>query len=189
MMLIDFRDHALLSSARRLRQQLKPHCQHDGAAHRNNQPVGRLSPQLAGTGRIDRRESATTRPNFTTTLWGLHQRRTRHHLALGTRDPRTEGQAVVCGVLALPGAQVWPFGKTQHWAQEIRTSRGVAAMDAHHRWMEVVIYATLAALPAISVPTGLGAGGLPMGLQLIGRPRGDLVLLGLAVTPPALQVE
>ena len=62
-------------------------------------------------------------------------------------------------------------------------------MDAYHRWMEVVIYATLAALPAISVPTGLGAGGLPMGLQLVGRPRGDLVLLRLAVTPPALQVE
>ncbi|HQR21272.1 MAG TPA: amidase family protein, partial [Burkholderiaceae bacterium] len=48
------------------------------------------------------------------------------------------------------------------------------------RWMEVTIYATLAGLPAISVPVGFGAEGLPMGLQLIGRPRGDRAVLQLA---------
>ena len=53
-------------------------------------------------------------------------------------------------------------------------------MDTYHRWMEVVIYATLGGLPAISVPAGFNAEGLPMGLQLIGRPLGDLALLQLA---------
>jgi Asp-tRNA(Asn)/Glu-tRNA(Gln) amidotransferase A subunit family amidase len=33
---------------------------------------------------------------------------------------------------------------------------------------------------AISVPAGFSADGLPMGLQLIGRPLGDLALLQLA---------
>jgi amidase len=53
-------------------------------------------------------------------------------------------------------------------------------MDTYHRWMEVVVIATFAGLPAISVPVGFSASGLPMGMQLIGRPRGDLGLLRLA---------
>ena len=32
----------------------------------------------------------------------------------------------------------------------------------------------------MSVPVGFNAAGLPMGMQLIGRPRGDLKLLQLA---------
>mgnify|MGYP002382496981 CR=1 FL=1 len=53
-------------------------------------------------------------------------------------------------------------------------------MDTYHRWMEVVSYATFAGLPTISVPAGFGAEGLPMGLQLIGKPQGDAALLRLA---------
>jgi len=65
---------------------------------------------------------------------------------------------------------------TERWPQRI----GQRKMDTYHRWMEVVIYATLAGLPSISVPTGFGPNGLPMGLQLIGKPQGDLALLQLA---------
>ncbi len=79
-------------------------------------------------------------------------------------------------VLALPSAQVWPFDAAQRWPTQIAGRR----MDTYHRWMEVVIYATFAGLPCISVPTGFGPGGLPMGLQLIGQPRGERALLGLA---------
>jgi len=79
--------------------------------------------------------------------------------------------------LALPVAQVWPFDVNQHWPREIAGR----SMDTYHRWMEVTLYATLAGLPAISVPAGFDAANrLPMGLQLIGRPHGDAALLQLA---------
>ena len=78
--------------------------------------------------------------------------------------------------LALPAAQVWPFDIGERWPRQIAGR----AMDTYHRWMEVVIYATFAGLPCISVPTGFNAAGLPMGLQLIGRPQDDAGVLRLA---------
>jgi amidase len=54
-------------------------------------------------------------------------------------------------------------------------------MDTYHRWMEVMAPVTLAGVPAISVPAGFDARGLPLGLQLIGRPRDDLSVLQLAL--------
>jgi amidase len=78
--------------------------------------------------------------------------------------------------LALPTTQVWPFDAHERWPQRI----GAREMDTYHRWMEATIYATFAGLPAISVPVGFDGRGLPMGMQLIGRPRGDVALLALA---------
>jgi amidase len=78
--------------------------------------------------------------------------------------------------LALPTTQVWPFPVHERWPKEIAGR----SMDTYHRWMEVVVIATFAGLPCISVPVGFSAEGLPMGMQLIGRPRGDLALLRLA---------
>jgi amidase len=80
-------------------------------------------------------------------------------------------------VLALPAAQVWPFAIAETWPREIAGRQ----MDTYHRWMEVTLLATFAGLPAISVPAGFHANGRwPMGLQLIGRPRGDAALLAAA---------
>ena len=79
-------------------------------------------------------------------------------------------------VLAIPVSQVWPFDVGLRWPSSVAGR----PMDTYHRWMEVVIYATLAGLPSISVPAGFGANGLPMGLALIGQPQGDLALLKLA---------
>jgi len=79
-------------------------------------------------------------------------------------------------VLALPTAQVWPFDAEWRWPRRI----GTRTMDTYHRWMEVVIYATLAGLPCISIPVGFGADGLPMGMQLIGKPLGDRAVLQFA---------
>ena len=79
-------------------------------------------------------------------------------------------------VLAIPAAQVWPFDIKERWPQNIAGR----SMDTYHRWMEVVIYPTFAGLPAISLPAGFHAQGLPMGLQLIGKPKGDFELLQVA---------
>ncbi|EDM71410.1 amidase [Roseobacter sp. AzwK-3b] len=78
--------------------------------------------------------------------------------------------------LVLPTAQVWPFPMSWDWPKEVA---GVA-MDTYHRWMEVMIPASLAGLPAVAVPAGFGANGLPMGVQLIGRRGADGGLLRLA---------
>jgi amidase len=81
-----------------------------------------------------------------------------------------------CDYLALPTAQVWPFDATLRWPSHINGRE----MDTYHRWMEVVIYATFAGLPCISIPVGFSPAGLPMGMQLIGRPQADLAVLQLA---------
>ncbi|HTN49078.1 MAG TPA: amidase [Burkholderiaceae bacterium] len=81
-----------------------------------------------------------------------------------------------CDFLALPTAQVWPFDAQERWPRQIAGR----TMDTYHRWMETTLYATFAGLPAISVPVGFNAEGVPAGMQLIGRPRDDLGVLQLA---------
>lgn len=72
-------------------------------------------------------------------------------------------------LLALPSAQVFAFDVERHWPDAIAGR----PMDTYHRWMEVVIYATLGGCPVISVPAGFDAAGRAMGMQLIGAPRRD----------------
>ncbi|MFN4192916.1 MAG: amidase [Tabrizicola sp.] len=77
--------------------------------------------------------------------------------------------------VVLPSAQVWPFPADWRWPQEIAGRR----MDTYHRWMEVVVPASLIGLPALSVPVGFGSQGLPMGMQIIGRSGDDAGVLGI----------
>jgi amidase len=48
--------------------------------------------------------------------------------------------------------------------------------------MQVVVPASLIGLPALAVPAGFGAQGLPMGIQLIGPRASDFDLLELGKT-------
>ena len=77
--------------------------------------------------------------------------------------------------VVLPSAQVWPFPVGWRWPEEIVGRK----MDTYHRWMEVVIPASLIGLPALSVPVGFGAAGLPMGMQIIGRSGDDAGVLAI----------
>ena len=78
--------------------------------------------------------------------------------------------------LALPTAQVWPFDSRLDWPKSV----GSKEMDTYHRWMEVVVPATLGGLPCMTIPAGFGENGLSMGIQLIGGRGSDAKLLSLA---------
>ncbi|SAK44408.1 amidase [Caballeronia hypogeia] len=79
--------------------------------------------------------------------------------------------------LVMPSAQVFPFDADLDWPHEIAGR----AMDTYHRWMETVVPATMASLPALSAPAGFGPAGLPAGLQIIGPTQGDLGVLQLGL--------
>lgn len=97
-------------------------------------------------------------------------------------EARTEWYAAVRKLFArfdfllIPSAQVFPFDADVHWPKSIN---GVA-MDTYHRWMEVMVPATLLDCPVINMPVGFNAEGLPMGVQIIGKNHADLSVLQLA---------
>ncbi|MGO8982387.1 MAG: amidase [Streptosporangiaceae bacterium] len=79
-------------------------------------------------------------------------------------------------VLACPVSQVAPFDVSWDWVHEIDG----AAQRTYLDWMASAYLISVTGLPAISVPAGFTPGGLPVGLQLVGRWRGDWDLLGVA---------
>ena len=76
----------------------------------------------------------------------------------------------------LPVTQVEPFDVTT----EYPTTIAGEAMPTYIDWMRSCWYVTFMACPAISVPAGFSAGGLPVGLQIVGRHRGDWSVLQMA---------
>jgi len=78
--------------------------------------------------------------------------------------------------LALPVSQVPPFPLEQEYVSEINGIK----METYLDWMRSCYYITVTGQPAISVPSGFTNDGLPVGLQLVGRPQDDLGVLQLA---------
>ena len=79
-------------------------------------------------------------------------------------------------VLALPVTQVVPFAVEQEFPTDVA---GVP-MDGYLEWMRSCSRISATTLPALSVPAGFTAAGLPVGLQLVGAPRGERALLAIA---------
>lgn len=78
--------------------------------------------------------------------------------------------------LILPVNQVPPFDVDQPYVTEIK---GVA-MDTYIDWMKSCYFITVTGHPAISVPCGFTAEGLPVGVQIVGRHQDDFGVLQLA---------
>ena len=78
--------------------------------------------------------------------------------------------------LLLPTAQAPPF--LLEW--EYPTQINGIEMETYIDWMMSCAFITVTELPAISVPCGFTADGLPVGLQIVGRPRSDFSVLQLA---------
>ena len=73
-------------------------------------------------------------------------------------------------------AQVAPFDADQPYVTEIAGQ----ALPTYLDWMKSCYLVSATGLPAISVPCGFTAAGLPVGLQIVGRPCDDLGVLQLA---------
>lgn len=76
----------------------------------------------------------------------------------------------------LPVTQVLPFDVNIAYPTEISGTK----MDTYIDWMRSCWYITFLANPAISVPAGFSSGGLPVGLQIVGRHRGEWSVLQMA---------
>ena len=78
--------------------------------------------------------------------------------------------------LILPVSQVPPFDVKQRYIEEINGEK----METYIDWMKSCYYISTIGLPAISVPCGFTKGGLPVGVQIVGRHQDDLGVLQLA---------
>ena len=76
-------------------------------------------------------------------------------------------------LLLVPAAITPPFDVETRW---IREWEGVV-FDNYVEWIRITYAITLTSLPVLCLPCGLTPQGLPIGLQLVGQPRGEPALL------------
>jgi amidase len=82
-------------------------------------------------------------------------------------------------VLVLPVSQVPPFPVEWEYPTEVAAQ----PMGDYLEWMRSAYLISVTGCPALSVPAGFTAAGLPVGLQVVTAPRADLLALrvGLAI--------
>ena len=85
-------------------------------------------------------------------------------------------------LLALPTVQVAPFPVEWRWPRRVAGME----MERYYTWMRSCTRISSTAMPALSIPAGFTADGLPVGLQLVGSHRGELDLLARAAALEAV---
>lgn len=76
----------------------------------------------------------------------------------------------------VPTAQLFPFDVDTPWPRRVAGRE----MRTYHEWMQAVSLITLSGCPALAAPAGFGAGGLPIGLQIVAPVHQELRCLQLA---------
>jgi Asp-tRNA(Asn)/Glu-tRNA(Gln) amidotransferase A subunit family amidase len=79
-------------------------------------------------------------------------------------------------VVMAPTVPVSPFPWTQLYLDEMNGRK----LRNYYHWLSLAYYVTLVTNPAIVLPCGTDAKGLPFGLQVVGRFGGDAALLDVA---------
>ena len=79
-------------------------------------------------------------------------------------------------LLICPAASVLPFPVEERY---VGYRAGLPASD-YYRWLSIAAAVSVTTLPVITIPCGRTQTGLPVGIQLIGRPHGELQLFSLA---------
>lgn len=79
-------------------------------------------------------------------------------------------------LLLCPTAIVSPFPVEIRYVEALNGHRFGSYID----WVSIAYAITLTACPALSLPCAFTSGGLPVGLQMVGRPRGEAGLLAAA---------
>lgn len=87
-----------------------------------------------------------------------------------------DGTGRTFDVLLAPTAQLAPFPAEWTWPREVAGT----PMGTYIEWMRSATLISATGCPAISVPGGFTAAGLPVGLQLVGAPGRDVDLLRVA---------
>ncbi|HMS78133.1 MAG TPA: amidase [Burkholderiaceae bacterium] len=79
-------------------------------------------------------------------------------------------------LILAPVTPVSPFP----WSELYATRVDGVAMRTYYEWLALCYVVTLSTHPALSLPCGRDAHGMPFGLQVIGRLRGEVALLSAA---------
>ena len=79
-------------------------------------------------------------------------------------------------VLICPTASITPFPADQRYVEEIDGK----PLNTYIDWFSITFALTMTACPVLSLPCGFTKEGLPVAIQLMGRPRGESELLRAA---------
>ena len=79
-------------------------------------------------------------------------------------------------VLICPSASIAPFPADQRYVEEIDGK----PLNTYIDWFSITFALTMTACPVLSLPCGFTSAGLPVAIQLMGRPRGEAELLRAA---------
>jgi amidase len=79
-------------------------------------------------------------------------------------------------VLICPATIVPPFPVEERYVKEAAGQQ----FDTYIDWLSITYSVTMLGVPVLALPCGMTADGLPVGIQIVGKPRGEAALLSAA---------